>query len=78
MEWINNTKNKKPELDTNYENDKWSVTVLFHIKMGLTFMGCWNYETNCWHADGMKFDDKEVLFWLNIPKLPKFGTIVDK
>lgn len=73
MEWINNTQNKKPELDTNYENDKWSVTVLFHIKMGLTFMGCWNYETNCWHADGMKFDDDSVMFWCKIPKVPSLA-----
>lgn len=71
MNWIANTKKKKPNIDERYESHKYSVTVLIHLKVGLNFIGYWDYEENIWYADMMPIEDEKVMFWCNIPKLPK-------
>ena len=73
MRWIKNTKKEKPKLDEKYKDEGYSVNVLIHLKCGLTFIGYWDYKQNIWSADTMKINDDEVLFWLNIPKLPSLA-----
>lgn len=72
MSWIKNTKKEKPKVDDKCTGKhKWSESVLIHIKMGLTFIGYWDYEENCWWSETMRIDDNKVLFWCKIPRLPK-------
>ena len=78
MAWINNTKKKKPDIDERYKENQYSVSVLIHIKLGLTFIGYWDYEKECWFSDMIRIEDNDVLFWCKIPKLPNNGTIFDK
>ena len=74
MGWIKNTKKEKPELDEKYKEDGYSVDVLIHLECGLTFIGYWDYKRNFWSTEKtMKIQDNEVLFWLNIPKLPNLA-----
>lgn len=73
MGWIKNTNKEKPEVDTRYKKHKYSVNVLIHIRGGLTFIGYWDYDEGCWYADTISIDDEKVVFWCNIPKLPKLA-----
>lgn len=69
MGWIKNAKKEKPE--TAIEETKFSKSVLIHLKNGLTFIGCYDYEQECWWCEGIRISDSDVMFWCNIPKLPK-------
>lgn len=71
MAWIKNTKKGKPEIDGKYtEEHRWSQEVLIHLKNGLTFIGYWDFNDNCWWSELTKIDDDNVMFWCKIPKLP--------
>ena len=69
MGWIKNAKKEKPE--TAIEETKFSKSGLIHLKIGLTFIGCYDYEQECWWCEGIRISDSDVMFWCNIPKLPK-------
>lgn len=75
MGWIKNTEEKKPKIDERYKDkeEKYSVEVLIHFKNGLTFLGNWAFNENCWWSETTNIDDSEVLFWCSIPKLPSLA-----
>ena len=72
MGWINNTKKAKPEINEKYKDKgNYSVDVLIHLKIGLTFIAYWDFEEECWWSEATEIYDDEVMFWCKIPKLPK-------
>lgn len=75
MGWINN--NKKPKISEKYKDLKLSDEVLIHLKNGLTFLGYYDYNAECWYSETIEICDSDVMFWCKLPKLPKIGTIFD-
>ena len=73
MGWINN--NKKPKISEKYKdlNLKLSDEVLIHLKNGLTFLGYYDYDDECWYSDTIEICDSDVMFWCKLPKLPSLA-----
>jgi hypothetical protein len=71
MSWINNCKDKKPDIDKKYKDLELSDEVLIHLKNGLTFLGYYDYNNECWYSETIEIHDSDVMFWCKIPKLPK-------